>query len=386
MFAVLSLALLAPMHTLVLIGMEHSMHIAVCLVFLGLAARTVSNRSPMGRSILAVAAIMVWVRYEGLFVVAGACLLLLFQKRWRDSALLTTAAWFPVIAFGVYSKYHGGHWLPNPLLLKGGPALYKLFDFCREGLHMAPLMFAVTWLAAKRWKPPYSPAAAALGISTVALWLHFALGRYGWVYRYEAYLIALSIVSVGYLYAEARPKSRHEVSVAVALAFLTVHAVVATITLPGRSRVIYTQQFQTAKLAALLHVPIAVNDIGAVAYFNDLPVVDLVGLGTQEIMNERIEDSYTTERIGAILRRRGVRVLAIYDNWFKPPPRIPWGGPPMPPEYVRLATLHTHDPYAYAGEPKVSYYALPQELPRLRAALESVRRELPPGDALTFTH
>lgn len=376
---------LTPLWTMSVVGMEHALQVLLCILFLDLAVQTIALDQRLNWKILLVAALMVSVRYEGLFVAAGACLLLLLRKRWIAMITLACAAWLPVFAFGFYFRLHGARWLPNSLLLKGGPGWDRIVVFLMYGFHMSALMLAATWFVWRyRHSLTGSRAKAAICITTTALWLHFFLASYGWVYRYEAYLIALGVVSLLLCYSE-RLLQRGLLKMAmVALLFLVAHAVVATLTLPGRSRTIYMQQIQTAKLLSTYPASTALNDIGAPTFFTDAPVEDIVGLGSQDVFNARHRHAYTTSELGKILTAHQVKTIAIYDNWFSEHPAVDIGGPPLPPGFVRVAKLHTPDPYRNLGGETVSYYATPETQDLLRAALHKLEATLPAGDSIDF--
>lgn len=376
---------LTPLWTMSVLGMEHALQILLCILFLDLAVQTIALDQRLDWKILLVAALMVSVRYEGLFVAAGACLLLLLRKRWIATITLAFSAWLPVVGFGLYFRLHGAHWLPNSLLLKGGPEYSRIVVFLRDGFHMSALMFVATWFVWRyRHSLTRSRAKAAVGITTTALWLHFFLASYGWVYRYEAYLIALGIVSLLLCYGDGLLKRGLLKMAVVALLFLVAHAVVATITLPGRSRSIYMQQVQTAKLLSIYPASAALNDIGAPTLFTDAQVEDIVGLGSQDIFDARYHHPYTTAALGHILAVHKVKTIAIYDNWFSEHPGADIGGPPLPPGFVRVAKLHTPDPYRNLGGETVSYYATPESQGLLRAALQKLETTLPAGDSIDF--
>lgn len=376
---------LTPLWTMSVLGMEHALQILLCILFLDLAVQTIALDQRLNWKILLVAALMVSVRYEGLFVAAGACLFLLLRKRWIATIGLAFSAWSPVLGFGLYFRFHGGHWLPNSLLLKGGLDYYHIVVFLRDGFHMSALMFAATWFVWRyRRSLTRSRSKVAIGITTIALWLHFFLASYGWVYRYEAYLIALGVASLLLCYSQGLLKGGLLKMAVVALLFLVAHAVVATITLPGRSRSIYMQQVQTAKLLSIYPASAALNDIGAPTFFADAPVEDIVGLGSQDVFDARYHHTYTTAALGHILANHKVKTIAIYDNWFSEHPGVDIGGPPLPPGFVRVAKLHTPDPYRNLGGETVSYYATPESQGSLRAALHKLEPTLPAGDSINF--
>jgi hypothetical protein len=370
----LGFVLLTPLHLMSVIGMEHSLHILLTLGFLVAATRFITGPSTkLDWSIPVLAASMVAFRYEGLFVAAGACTLLLLQRRIQASFIIAAAAWSPVFLFGLYFRAHGGEWLPNAVLLKGGLASAMLFHFLWEGLYIAPLLIAFTCAMRKRWRPPYDRVSATLAITVIAFWLHAFLGRWGWVYRYEGYLMALSLVGLTLLYAH---HSKFGWLTRAALACLVLHALRATYTIPGRSGAIYSQQLQTARLVKSYPMAIALNDLGAVSYFTDVPIVDLVGLGSQDVFAHLYHHDYKTSVVRELVAAHNVQCIAVYDNWFKKPS--------LPTEYVRTAKLYTPAPQGYLGGNTVSFYAIPGTEQQLRTALKHWEKDLPAGDVLTF--
>ena len=377
-------AVLVPLSTMVLIGMEHALQILLCLMFFESILPCIVEKSDVSWKALTFAALAVSVRYEDLFVVAGACLLLLIQKRFKAMALLTGAAYLPVFAFGLYFRAHGGEWLPNSVLLKGGLAAYRLPSLIVYGPHMILPMVAFTILAWRFRNRFETRARAASIITAVALWLHFAFAGYGWVYRYEAYLIALAIVSLGMVYAEQPFPHKFGVLILFATAFMFFHTMYATVTIPGRSRVFYTQQFQTMRLIRDMQVPAAVNDLGAVTFFTDVPVLDLVGLGSQDAFEIRHAHKYTTDDIRNLANAHRIQVICVYANWFSAKPFAPWGGPPLPAEYIPVAKIYSPDPYRFASVDTVTYYAVPGAEQMLRTALEKLQPTMPRWDSLTF--
>lgn len=380
---VLLVTILTPLWTMAALGMEHALQILLCLLFLDLWSPVVAFDQPITWKALVVCSLMVSVRYEGLFLAAGTCLLLILRRRWPAAFALVGFAWLPVLGFGLYFRLHGAEWLPNSILLKGGAGLHRIGGFLLGGLHMVPLMLLATLLMAKHPRPR-SRGQATIWITGTALWLHFFLADYGWVYRYEAYLIALGIAGLMLCYAEGDLSTGMRPWFWLAVGCLAVHAFLATTTLPARSRAIYQQQMQTAKLLTIYPTSAALNDIGAPTYFPNSPVLDLVGLGSQDVFRARYKRPYTTQALHSLLDAHHVQTIVIYDKWFSPNPPFKWCGPPLPSGYVRVATLHTPAPKGYLGDNTVTYYAAPGTEATLRSALRELQPDLPVGDSLSF--
>ena len=60
---------------------------------------------------------------------------------------------------------------------------------------------------------------------------------------------------------------------------------------------------------------VALNDIGAITYISERPVVDLAGLVTPEI-TPSLRAPEQTEQLIQFLRERGVEYVIIFPNWF----------------------------------------------------------------------
>jgi hypothetical protein len=380
-----SVAVFVPLSTMVLIGMEHALQILLCLIFLELVLPCIVEKTDLNWKVLTFAALMVSVRYEDLFVAAGACLLLLIQRRWKSLVLLTGAAFFPVFAFGLFFRMHGGQWLPNSVLLKGGLSIYRLYSLLIYGPHMILPIVVFTMLAWRYRNRFDTKAKAAAIITATALWLHFAMAGWGWVYRYEAYLIALAVITLGMEFVERRFSFGFGILIMFTAAIMCIHTIYATFTIPGRSGVVFSQQYQMTKLILDMQVPTAVNDLGASTYFTDVPILDLVGLGSQDAFKDRYEKKYTTDNIRDLVSAHHVQVICVYDKWFSTKYFVPWGGPPLPSEYILIAKLYSPDPYRFASDDTVSYYAVPGVEQKLRTALEKLQTTLPRWDSLTFT-
>ncbi len=108
------------------------------------------------------------------------------------------------------------------------------------------------------------------------------------------------------------------------LAYPLMGAAGAILDTPPAARNIYEMQYQ---MAVFLHRyypegPVAVNDIGAVSYFNDFPMLDLYGLASMDVARAKIGGTYNTQRSSAS-PGKGARVVVVYDDWF-----VRYGGLP----------------------------------------------------------
>ncbi|MBI4861453.1 MAG: hypothetical protein HY815_14515 [Candidatus Riflebacteria bacterium] len=142
--AALAVALVTPVPTMVLIGMEHTAAALFTIVFAHLVASELALADPrrtVAPATLLSGALVTTIRYEGLFLVAAACLLYALRRRVRGAVLLAATALAPLVAYGAVSAAASWDWLPATVLLKGKrPAI--LDD---SGQVSAPRI-ATTWL------------------------------------------------------------------------------------------------------------------------------------------------------------------------------------------------------------------------------------------------
>ena len=345
-FVVLLLAVLAgPLPALSLSGMEHILHAILALSFVWHAASALTeNKRTDYLLVVALAPLMTATRYEGVFAVAVVCGGFLLARRWRQGLLLGATAAAPLVAYGLWSISHGWHFFPNPLLLKAGlPAelgrtmwsyLDGLPSIAARQLRENPLV--VLLLAAgslslipvirgkRQWDRVFAASAICLGM----IFLHLIFARFGWFYRYEAYLVIIGMVV--FLPGLARPllESRRRLAAAVLAVILIVfliafygRALDSVALAPIASKNIYEQQYHMARFFREYYAgqPVAVNDVGAVCYLSDVRLVDLWGLGTVANGDLIRRRAFNTETIRRVSEKAGVKVAIVYETAFRVP-------------------------------------------------------------------
>jgi hypothetical protein len=117
-----ALVLALPMVTMTFVAMEHLLHALATLLFASIALNYLyarhDSRPPKILAVSLSAAALVSVRYEGAFLVAAAALLFVVEKKIAKAVVVSVSGAMPILLFGLYSKAHGGFFLPNSLLLK----------------------------------------------------------------------------------------------------------------------------------------------------------------------------------------------------------------------------------------------------------------------------
>ena len=397
------IAFCAP-HVIVFIGMEHTLHILLALVFTYLSARLLAEESPTIPEricLLTVAPFLVATRYEGVFMVGIVCLLLLLRKRLLYAIALGLCAALPIVIYGLVSVGQGWLFLPNSVLLKSafvGPFSSKdilpFFILAYLRLANTPDLLCLVCLGAAllfyrytRSGSIWSQATIALIIfaSTSMLQTFFAsIGRF---YRYEAYLVVLGFVIGAVILArylsETRPTVLRERSVVNCLAALLLvfllpapffsRAYGTRRVLPA-TRNIYQQQVQIGHFLQRFYQgeSVAINDIGAINYFADIRCFDVWGLATMEVAG--VKRAGIDGRIGDLADAQGVKIAVVYDKWFSDGVTS-WVGVPL--QWTRVGQWTIADNIV-CGDDTVSFYAVdPSEEDDLIANLRQFASDLP---------
>jgi len=383
--------------------------------------------------------LLVGTRFEGLFVVLLLSLTLGWRGRLKSAFLVALAGAAPVLILGVVSAAHGWYWLPNPILLKGnllkGGSIAALADFARHAYrqalanpHMLLLIAASLALlsaAGASARPSehaplrrprrsgaepasggrYLQASAAGGpgrdhVIALAAWvalcaLHLQFARLKWFYRYEAYLVAAGVVLAARLLLAASPWGRAKeltgrIAAAAGLALalwaaaaLTDRGAEALARVPKACGNIFEQQIQVAEFldAHFEGQTVAVNDVGAVAFFGNVRVLDLWGLASLDVARARLHGIFDRNAIESLAREEGCALAVVYDAWYEPgafggiPPGRPGG---LPASWQRVQQWRIRD-NVVAGEDAVSFYALDSRgVQPLAEALTRYAPSLPP--------
>ncbi len=409
LWLILAVVFVTPVPALVLSGMETIWFAAAVVAFVAAAARLVGPREHLpdtkdGLVLGCLAVAMVTLRFEGFFVAVAVLILLGWRRRLRTAAILALAAVAPVLVYGAFSMTHGGWWLPTSVVLKAQPpSLTGVVAFgvthgfptlLGHGVLALLLFILVGLLLADTWVGRELDGEAeawmlVVALSTIA---HVHLVNIEWFYRYRAYLVATGLAACAFGIARVaslvgatratvlQPAVRAAVVLLAAAATigpLIGFAADALARAPRGSAAIYQQQYQIARfLAAEGTGAVALNDIGAVAYFTRRPVVDLAGLADQRIAIARRTSRFDTAGMQAAVARASADVAVLYDSWFE--------GPLAPPsDWVRVGRW-TATEHVTVADPTVSFYATRFEhAAALRASLRAWTPQLPSGVTAT---
>ena len=400
--ALSAVCILASLPVLGLSGMEHTLHIALAVLFMGAACRYLAGDNGVLGWVAGVTSIMVLVRYESLFLVAIFIGLALLRRKWMAALAVAAAAAFPVVAFGWISVLRGWQWLPNSVLLKGGmPQLSSFFGILMFLgvrslwlLVLSPHLLGLDVLLAGLWiyrgrrgAGFWDPARLMLFFTVAAIFLHLQFASVALFFRYEAYLVALGILALAANGPEqvlreilqigwSAPLRTGAKTILLVLVMLPMVArgTFAVMQFPIAAYNVYEQQYQMAAFLNRYYpgASVAANDVGAINYFNDLHCLDLAGLCNRDVYALKRRRAYDSQSMASLAAASGVRIAMLYPTWFDGK-----AGPAVPAQWKPVGEWRVTDNNNLGGD-TVTFFAVdPREAAYLDRSLKEFAPKLP---------
>lgn len=380
------------------IGMEHMLHIAATLaVLVGLLQLDRSGR--VGWLLIAGLVLNPLLRFEGMAVLLLGTGAMALMGRPRAALAVLVAAALPLAAHFWHMASLGLDWLPNSVNAKaavmGGtnPADANHFSGRLDGMIRAWELSLITpsgrfllggalgsGLGLLALRHRVSLRLQIIGwMAVVALLAHFTFGSALPFYRYEVYALAFAIGAAVVILSAASLPARTGIQGVFLMLFLYggLHFVYfGMVVAPQGSAAIYAQQRQMGRFVDdFWKAPVAVNDLGHVAYGNPYYVLDLWGLANADALEARLRgsDPLWADKMAT---RYNVKVAMIYDHWLKPH---------IGPDWVEVAELKLTIPQGTLGGSVVSIYATDADaVAPLRSALDRFSATLPASAVLEF--
>jgi hypothetical protein len=216
-------------------------------------------------------------------------------------------------------------------------------------------------------------------IFVVATLLHLQLAAIGWLFRYEAYLVAIGIVLVARHLADAGAvTARLPLAARLSLVLAGLVAAAPLLTRAGQAiqegpravKNIYEQQYQMGLFLRELPAgsTVMANDIGAISYLADVRLVDLYGLATQETAVARRAGRVDRDLLARLAAERPPAAVVVYRSWF---------ADSLPPDWIEVGTWKVPDKVVVADRTVTFFATGAEEAARLAAALVAFQPRLP---------
>ncbi len=334
-------------------GLEHSLQVSLAaLTTLGVL-QVIEGALP--RWLPVVLVLNPLVRYEGIAVsLAGASVV--FMAGHRRPAVTVTVGWMTVVgAFTWFLVHLGLDPLPSSVLAHQNEFNQTVFGPVASVQARAISVLVNPWVIV-------GVVVLTLGLrrkvidrrlyafSAIVLLLHVALGRFGWLGRYEVYLVAALGAPVLFALrgiSQGDPGRRWLLGSLLGASLTPLIAI--TPQTPWAAREIGLQQLETARFVRdYWQAPIAVNDVGAVSYYGGQTTVDVWGLADQAARHGRMAAAQGW--LNTVVSQARVDLVAIYPEWF--PGEIPT-------QWVEVA-VYSSPARVSTSSPDVHYFATSQ--------------------------
>lgn len=213
---------------------------------------------------------------------------------------------------------------------------------------------------------------------------HAVAGRFGWLERYEDYVMAgTALIGICLMRDTIRKVllNRKERLIyigltVVPLLLICVVYIISTWHVPLAANNIYEQQFQMHRFVNdFYRAPVAVNDLGLVSYHNPNFVLDLGGLASEKarILIARHADADTYREF---VNANDIHLVIIYDEWFQHE---------VPGSWNKVASMDLSRKRVSSAQSEVQFYATDAATAsKLQPELLSFNKGLPPGVKLTI--
>jgi hypothetical protein len=371
-------------------GMEHSVHAWASIVtFAGLVA-SARGRAPTLLHFVALV-LLPLIRFEGAAFACAAIagFALLGQRRFAASAALVIAV--SLSGYFALMASRGLPLLPSSVLLKGYlanldesastlPAIVKnMMRSITSSYGVRLILLGLALAGCASWLRADRKALIVCLTVIAAISAHLVFGQYGWFNRYEVYIMALAAAALLWGAAQVRPQldalqwSLTKIALVLGLGIAAMPYVTTALVTPLAASDVYEQQYQMARFAQSFYKrAVAVNDLGLVAYGNTHYVLDLWGLGSEQVRKARTAGHYGPAEMATLASDHDVGVVMIYDSWF------PKG---VPSTWTKVAVLRTT--VVTLSQRNVTFYRTPSaEAAEVTSALQAFKATIPPRDRL----
>lgn len=410
-------------------GMEHILHLLLLYEFLKAVQNIANKQSQSAASLFHVALLAALCSATRIESLAAICVIVFFMmvipksmsrfERLRLAIVLLTSGFIPWMLVGGINILNGEMFLPNSIVVKLLDSVseqssffglvsskfvkvhkamreYPALLFCLQASLLTTLITVV-----KRkddfWKKQLI-VSSSIPFIIVA---HLFVGELGWFYRYEAYLIGITLLFSIPLLIKSIEEFVHNykvddnrkplVQILVASTILLfMHPLLtrASVTwkaIESYSTLIYQMQTQSSTFLATYYpkATVAVSDIGAVSYFSTTSLIDIYGLADGSIAKAKASKSWNVSSCLEYLQNRNTEFAITYPSVFEKMRRTSADSLQLN-NLQEVAYLQTSSTLAI-NEPRVSFYSLnAQRDSTLIQNLTTFSLSLPQGVSIVF--
>ena len=370
--------------SIVMTGMGCSLHILLVTVLIWCFLEIIRNPQTTDKLLIFSIVMLPLVRFEGLAQAMFAIIALFYLKRVKSALIAIALLTLVMLAWANFTQALGLPLFPSSVQLKSklvtfvmsGSSVVTILqdivnhfvydlsypqDFLRINLYLLIILTAIFWDTNQQL------AIVIGGVAVLTGLVHLFAGHYSDFGRYEMYAVTVIILSVMVM---SKPYLINNKRILIVIMYLMMVGIMyfpATLITPLACKNIYQQQYQMHRFVSeFWRRPVAVNDLGLVSYNNDNYVLDLVGLGSEEVRILKQADMLTPAAMANLVNKKHIKLIMIYTGWF--------GN--IPSSWQKIAVLRTLRISASYGE--VVFFVTKQaNTTQVRQLLKQFARTLP---------
>lgn len=379
--ALLFTVFFAVLHLQLMSGMEHLLHVLLLVMNVSCLLEINLNRSRFNiLGFYVTLMFMGLVRFESMFYFAVLAFSFLLIKKLQTALLVILAGFIPVAVFCYFNYQEDGFFFPNSIIVKGiklnidSSLFIQIKDIVLDKIILNisfykvgffPILMCAVFIFKDLKTKKFSEVVTGnflLIIFSFLVICHSLLADLKGVFRYEAYILVgfcmALIPKLKFLFEDFKNYLKRDKLMGVLILANCILLIYkfgfAHLILNNGGKNIYEQQVQSAKFLNTYYneSKIVANDIGAITYYTDIYLLDIVGLGsTQMIPFAKSKDGFDDNFevfIENYTANNTYELAIIYEDWFDGH---------IPTTWKKVATLTINDKITVYGE-EVSIYCI----------------------------
>jgi hypothetical protein len=373
-----AVVLLTPLAPLIFGGMDTTLHIVAYLLLILFFIK--SEKTPKYNKWFYSSAIIAGgSRIETIFIIIPICIYLLYKKQTKKSILLLISSILIFGIHGIYTYSSGGFILPTSIMSKSA-FIYNLkthgiisaFEtgFIANTLKTPILILAITsliFLYKNENKNIYL-------IVLISILLHMQFSGTGWLYRYEAYIIASMII----LTLSNIEKSKIITKVIIIFMIcLLLRSVLAHISVLIGIQNVYDQQYQMGLFVKKYYnnSTVLLNDLGGISYHSNAKIIDIAGLSNIDFVKAKNAGIYNSSFTENYAKIHNADIAIVYNDYVYD----------IPKSWALITEWNTTTYQVTVGSNIVAFYALkPDEYDTLSKYMHEFEKTLPNDVKVTY--
>lgn len=402
---------LLPLPTLICLGMEHTLHIWLVLIWIERAVRVLTGESieRHGAALFILGVLATLTRYETGFVAVPLLFLFMMKRQWFGCLSIFLACGIPIVTVGIIQMFMGWDFFPSSFTSKSALVAsgWGFWDQVAKRIYgqlfgtphlTLPFILSFTAIGHQiaNQRGPGSHSAGSIWNFTfiVSSILHCSFASTGWFYRYEAYLLGMAVVSLSVIAIPAgelfrlawnrwnnaweKTWARAMILALVCFTLVPLNKNLFSIQniVPGAYN-IYSQQYQMGLFLSEYYPSetIAANDIGAINFLADIECLDLMALGSYEPRLANRQNQWGPRFLDNWATARNASIAILYESWYRDV---------IPPTWIKIGEWKV-DRKLTVADSTVAFFAIgPGQADRLHNNLVDFEPRMPAGTTLTL--